>query len=280
MLKAGAYSCDVDHRLRDHVDGRSNTTHDQIAANVRANIKRHLPQAQPYPAQPDVKVALLCGGPSLEGFKKEIKARRRRGWKLATVNGSHNWALDNGLEPSCQIMLDARAWNARFLDRPIDACRYLIASQCDPAAFDAVEGRDVTIWHAVGKVEKPILDRHYRGRYVHVQGGTTVGSRALWLLYMFGFRKIAIYGMDGCLKKGAHHAYQQPENDQEQIYKARVGRRTFYCHPWMAVQADELTQLLPMVPDDLALEFRGDNFISYMIRYTAEHGRGPKIRLT
>lgn len=265
--------------LRDHIDGRVNVTHAEILSNIRRNIRRHLPQAQPCPVQPDVQVMLLCGGPSMKKLLPEIKKRRRAGWKIAAVNGAHDWCLDNGMEPSAQVMLDARKWNARFVQRPIEACQYLIASQVTPAVFDALEGFKVTIWHGVGAEEKPVLDRFYNKRYCPVTGGTTVGSRAINLLYMLGFRKIAVYGMDCCISKNGHHAYAQPENDQEICYELRVGRRRFWSHPWMTVQADEMLQMLPILPNDLDLVFAGDGVISYVIGYVAKHGRVPKMSI-
>jgi len=268
-----------DRALRDHVKGSINVSKEQIVKNLRANIKLHLPQAQGCPIQKDAQVMLICGGPSAYDLLPEIKKRRKRGWKLVTVNGAHDWVIENGMQPSAHVMLDARPWNARFVQNPVPGCRYLISSQCDPSVFKALENNDVIIWHSIGDKEKPILNKYYHGRYCAIPGASTVGSRAIPLFYMLGFRKIAIYGMDSCVKKDRHHSYAQPENDQEYVYVIRVGRRKFLAHPWMTVQADELLQMLPTLADDIKLDFRGDNMISYIIRYIAENRKVPKLKI-
>ncbi len=267
------------YRLRDHFNGQVNVTPEDILRNIRANIRRPLMQVSAYRPQPKTKVMMLCGGPSMADHVAQIKRLRKRGWKIAALNGAHNWCLEHDLQPSVHIMLDARPWNVRFVDSPVKKCRYLISSQCDPSVFDALEGYETLIWHAVSKDEAKILKRYYNGRFCNVKGGTTVGTRAINLLYLLGFRNIAIYGMDSCIQKGKHHAYLQPENDQEIVHKIRVGRRTFYAHPWMSVQADELMQTLPLMPHDINLDFRGDNMISYLINYVAEHKRVPKTTI-
>lgn len=266
-------------RLRDHVKGKVNVSHEEILSNLRRNIRRPLPQIHPYTAQPKAKIMLLCGGPSMRDFLAEIKARRRKEWKICALNGAHDWCLDNDILPSCHALLDARAWNRRFVQRPQVGCRYLVASQCDPGVFEALDGFDVHIWHGAQGAEKPILDRYYQKRYVVVGGGSTIGTRAINLLYMLGFRQIAIYGLDSCIQKDRHHAYDQPENDSETVHVLRVGRRKFLAHPWMSSQADELMQMLPTLPDDLNLDFKGDNMVSYILEHTAKRGRVPLIKI-
>ena len=265
--------------LRDIVKGVGNTPEKEILANVRANIRRQLPQAAPALPQ-DYRILLVGGGPSSALLLPEIKRRRKAGWKLVTLNNAHEWVQDQGLEPSAHIMLDARKFNARFVKRPVESCRYLIASQCHPAAFEALEGHDVHIWHAQGEDVAATLHRFYLKRWQPILGGTSVGTRALWLLYVLGMRKIACYGIDSCLIGGEHHAYEQPENDGAQVCRVRVGRRIFRATPWMLKQADELLQMALSMPADLRLDWRGDGMIAYMVKQTAERGEPPKMTIT
>jgi hypothetical protein len=271
-----------DKKLRDHIKGKGkiNCPVEDIYSNLRTNIRRALPQVSPFSPQYKKKIMLLCGGPSMLELVHEIKARRRAGWGIITVNGAHDWALDLGLNPSVQVLLDARPWNQRFVKRPIKECRYLVSSQCHPSVFDALEGYDVWLWHGVaGEPDRKIIDRYYRGRWAPISGGSTVGTRCLYLLHVLGFRNIAVYGLDSCIKHDKHHAFSQPENDEELVHTIRVGKRKFLAHRWMSVQADELLQMLPVMPDDLNLDFRGDNMITHILRCTAEKGRPPKINI-
>ena len=279
-LQNGKYEPGERHHLRDHYNGKVNIEHAHIYASIRKNIRRQLPQVGTDPRENPQKIMLICGGPSTADFLAEIKRRKRQGWKIVTLNNAHEWVQDQGLKPGLQIMLDARPYNVRFLKNPVDTCRYMLASQCDPVLFDALEDNEVFIWHAAGDEEKKILDKYYLKRYVPIQGGTTVGTRALFLLYTLGIRKIAIYGMDSCIRdRKHHHVYKQPENDSEIIHRLRIGRRIFYAHPWMTVQCDELLQILPMLPNDLKLQFKGDGLIPYVIGEILKHGKPPRMTI-
>lgn len=268
------------YTVREDFEGRVNHPAEKIHQQVRANIRRQHPQATIWPAN-DYKAMLLCGGPSLEQYVSVIKRKRTRGWKLFTVNGTHEWAQDHGMEPSAQIMLDARAHNARFVARPVKKCRYFIEAQCHGSVFDALEGRDVHIWHSAncGKKERTILNRYHRNRVSYVNGGTSVGTRAICLAYMLGVRTLDIYGMDGCLIKGKHHAYEQPENDGQAIHVVRVGRKQFQLHPWMVKQLDEWLQLPALLPDDFNLRMHGPGVLAYVLEQTAKRGKVPPMHI-
>lgn len=114
--------------------GVLNTSEEQVKANVRANTAQGWAQVQPHETN-DVEVMILGGGPSIAAFEDDIREKKAAGVKLVTLNGAYKWALDRGLGPVTQIMVDARPFNARFV-QPIDpACLYLIASQCDPSVL-------------------------------------------------------------------------------------------------------------------------------------------------
>lgn len=232
--------------------------------NIRANIRRPLPQVQVHDVN-DYEAILLCGGPSLEEQLPWIKRRRKAGAKLITVNGAHNWCLENGLTPSLHVMLDARAFNKRFVETPVDSCRYLVCAQCPASVFEALEGHDVHIWHASApdSREGKVLDEYYLRRWTPVMGGCTVGSRAIGLAAILGIRKLSVCGMDSCFVGDQHHAYEQRENDGAAVHRVRVGHRVFHATGWMLKQADEMFQLASVLPEDMQMRFRGDGLISW-----------------
>lgn len=270
------------YSVRECFDGQVNHPHDLIYDQIKKNIRRQLPQVAYYPPAPYLSM-LLCGGPSLNKYRAEVLYRRiQQGWKLFTVNGTYNWALDQGLLPSVQIIMDARPLNAEFVRQPIHSCKYMLCSQVHGDVFDALKGYDVHLWHggAPSNVEKRTLDRFYMKRWQVVYGGTSVGLRAIMLAYMIGMRHLDVYGLDGCLdRKGRHHAYPQAQNDHRVVYVVRVGRRKFRMHGWMLKQFDEWLQFAPTIPDDYRLTIHGDGAIAYVTNLTAKQGRAPKMEV-
>lgn len=94
--------------------------------------------------------------------------------------------------------------------------------------------------------------------------------RALPLMRMLGYRKFHIYGWDSCIREDAHHAYAQPENDDTRLTEVTVKGRTFKCHPWMAVQAQEFITITRMLADEIEMEIYGDGLIAHIVRSHAE----------
>jgi hypothetical protein len=58
-------------------------------------------------------------------------------------------------------------------------------------------------------------------------------ASALPLFRMLGFKRFHILGCDSCLEDGAHHAYEQKENDNQVVVSVRIGEKVFsVTHGW------------------------------------------------
>ncbi|HET7377390.1 MAG TPA: 6-hydroxymethylpterin diphosphokinase MptE-like protein [Anaerolineae bacterium] len=273
------------HKISFPADAPCNVTDDVILQQVARNIKRRLPQAKPYLSN-DVEVALVCGGPSLAQTELELVQAWWNGAKVVCVNGSYQWCIERNIKPSAVVMLDAREFNKRFVATAVPGCRYLLASQCHPASFDLVEGRDVTIWHAcsAGKPELDLLKAHYGEECYPVTLGTTVAIRAISLLRMLGFQSFDIFGLDSCWLGDRHHAYAQNENDNDKYIETWLRPRgrddlaqRFYCAPWMMQQAEDFQRLIVERGDRFRLHVRGDGLIATMMKIAAELGSVPIV---
>jgi hypothetical protein len=258
--------------------GGVNTTSDVLLEQVAANIRRGLPQAQPY--QPnDQSAVLVCGGPSLATTERDLVEAAWRGGKVVAVNGAYNWCIERNIRPSAFVMLDAREFNARFVERQVEGCHYLLASQCHPSAFDLCRDRKTTIWHGMsaGEEEVELLDAFYFKRYHPVTLGTTVAMRAISLMRMLGFLRIDVFGLDSCWSGEAHHAYPQPENDGERrmsVWLRPEGRddmaQRFICSPWQAKQVEDFMSLVRERGSLFQLNVHGPGLIATMIRTGAD----------
>lgn len=254
--------------------GIPNVQPEQIRANVSHNCSHGWAQVQPH-ATNDLEVMLIGGGPSLAGFEADIKQKRADGVKLITLNGTYNWALEHGLTPSAQIIVDARSFNARFTKPVVDDCKYLIASQCDPGVLEGLPKDRTYLWHTTAEMVKDILDTHYE-TWWPVPGGSTVLLRAIPLLRMLGYRRFHLYGCDSCLSGTFHHVYEQPENDSELMVPVTVnpGGRIFWCHPWMVAQAQEMMGLIKYLGEEIELEIYGEGLLAHILNTGAEIAPG------
>jgi hypothetical protein len=240
-----------------------------LRKNIIANMEAGYEEARPFQIQ-QTEVALLAGGPSLEQFD-------RPDLPIITVNGAYNWAVERGYKPKAQLIVDPRYWNKRFAHPAVEGCKYLIASQCHPGVAQSVPKDQVWLWHS-GDVAAPVMrelgEENGHREWMAIFGGSTIMLRAFPLLAMLGLRKFHVWGFDSCLgERGVHHAYAQPENDGDKTMDITVGGRTFVCHPWMAVQAQEYVDLVKhMLPEDLEMVLYGNGLIAHILKTGAVYG--------
>ena len=234
-----------------------NTGDNEIFANVKSAVSRDLPVLHVSDAREGVAV-IVGGGPSLRSYLPYIDAHKARGDKVFTVNGTMRALYSAGIRSDYYVMLDARPVNLPFLDH-IEADRFLIASQCAPAAFDILAGRDVMLWHP-----------NYPGisEYIGdddcalIGGGTTVGLQAISIAYAMGFREIHIYGFDSSFVGDEGHAYAQHQNDNDPRAEYWVAGKKYIAAPWMARQAMEFQEAARQLADgDAALYVHGDGLL-------------------
>jgi hypothetical protein len=267
--------------------GRVNVEDEAILANIASSIRRGHPQIFPQPTN-TYRVALVGGGPSLKDTLPELVQAVREGAQLVTVNGAYRWCVEHNLHPKMQIVMDARPLNAPFVDPEIPDCRYVLASQCAPEMWDAVEHREkVWIFHAADGTTGPMvemLDKYYMGQWFGVGGGTTVISRAIGLLRTLGYLRMDLFGVDSCFLNGEHHAYAQKANasDQPMCFEASPPdrpdlARTFYCAPWHVKQLECLLQIIRVNGQHFLLNVHGDGLLAFVLRTNADLVEQGKI---
>lgn len=246
--------------------GSLNTDIEDIKSNIVSCLTRALPEAAAFDLQENVELMLLGGGPSLAQFEQEIIEKRKNGMPLVTTNGAYNWAIERGLNPSAQILVDPRELNKKFVTPVVTDCKYLLSSQCHPAVFDAVPSNQTIVWHGVLSDEIGELIAKYRQEWYAVPGGSTVMLRAIPLLRMLGFKNFHVYGLDSCVFGDIHHAYSQTENDGENLATVNCGGKLFNCTGWMVSQAHEFMDLVKMMGDEVNMIVYGDGLISEILK--------------
>jgi hypothetical protein len=271
------------HPVTFNPDDGCNESDQVILDQVAFNIRRQLPQLYPHQPNKD-RLALVCGGPSLAKTEKELVELVWSGVKVVAVNGAYQWCIDRNIKPSAMVMLDARAFNARFVKTAVEGCKYLLAAQCHPDAFDICQDRDVTIWHccSAGQAEVDLLTAYYFKRCNPLTLGTTVAIRAIQVMRLLGFQSFDIFGLDSCWMDDAHHSYEQSENDHDRrliTWLRPEGREdlwcSFTCAPWMMRQAADFQKLIGEQGNNFRLNVHGDGLIAAILRISAILGSVP-----
>ena len=268
-----------------------NTEEEVVLEQVRQNIRRGLQQVIPFEVNTEI-VALVCGGPSLKlpEIERKLVNAAWSGAKVVAVNGAYSWCIERNIRPTGMVMIDAREFNSRFVGPAVTNCKYFLASQCHPKAFELCRGRDVWLWHACsyGEKELAILDDYYlspspeeKDKLSHrhhfpITMGTTVAIRAIGVMRMLGFRRFKIFGLDSCWLGDDHHGYEQKENDGEVKYPIWVrpqGRddlaTRFICSAWQIKQAQDFLDLIREHGELFQLSVYGPGLIATMLRLGA-----------
>lgn len=218
-----------------------NTAMDTMIAQAIENLGRDLPLFVEQPEN-SAEAIIIGGGPSLADNLTNIRFHKGRGGVIFALNNTHDWMIERGIVPDFHVMLDARPENARFVANPRRDVTYLIASQCHPSVFDALQGQNVIVWTAC--TDTPENDQRIAAKFpgkpiMMIGGGATVGLKTMNLAYLWGFRRFSMYGMDSSYRGEANHAYRQELNDGESRMPIHAAGRDFICAPWMAKQTME-----------------------------------------
>lgn len=249
-----------------------NVSRETIIENIRHNIQRQVPQHRPHVEQPQ-HIAIVGGGWSLNDTLRELRDLYFAGVKLVALNGAAKWLVERNLKPSMHVILDAREVNAGFVS-DIPGCKYFLASQTHPSVFDACEGKDAYIFHAMADGsdrERALLDEHYAGRWHATPSAGTVGVVSILLCRELGFRFQHLFGIDSCYSPGmAHHAYPQAVNDAEGTALFRCAGRDFTCSAAQASQAGNFIDLIRANKDSIQLAIHGDGLLAHILKTGAE----------
>lgn len=210
---------------------------------------------------PVERLAVICGGgPSLKDHALLIAGLAAAGAAIFSVNQVDHYLRSVGVVPHFHVMVDGRAELAAWVN---PAGIKLYASMCDPAVLaKADELGDLTVWHALVQDIDSVVSREN----LFVGGGSTVGTRALSLAYILGFRHLACFGFDSSYSGDAHHVYPQSLNDADPILDVIAGGKSFRAAGWMVKQAEEFKALTAQLQDlGCDLVIYGEGLLPHML---------------
>lgn len=239
------------------------------ARNVLSALERGIPTRDYHqPIVSNGRICIVGGGPSLPATFQRLRFERRRGAVVMALNGAGGWLLDRGIAPDFHFVIDAKHRCTEFFQRTHADTHYIIASHCDPAVFDALQGRRVSMIHIY---EPDMLDMFSKaiitpsGQLPLLGGGSSVAMKALFLAEYLGFTRQHLFGVDSCYLNGAHHAYPQAQNDDDDAQDITVRGKQFRAAWWHVRQADEfLRQTSDMEKRGVRVIVHGDGLLAWI----------------
>lgn len=205
-----------------------NTSLKQVDRNIKQNCKRNLPWLDSSHEIFKGEIAIVAGAPSIKDKINEIKHLPKE-TLIMSVNGSHDFLVDNGIKPDFFAMVDARPVN-KFARHNIQETIYLLASQCHRSVFERFKDNRVILWHAeYEEMDKEYIEKQALKKNLfdcsYISGKGTIGLTAICLAYTLGFRAFKLYGLDSSFT-GYQHAYTQKQNEQDSIIEVNGYKTT------------------------------------------------------
>ncbi len=257
---------------------------EQRLRHARENIKRvtrRLEEHEPHQR----KAIIVCYGPSLKYTWQQIphdmgdQMSKRR--TVFSVSGAHQFLVDRGIPPSIHIDCDPREHKAKQFGEPNYGVSYWLASCVHPAYLDKLnipaigakvssiiipskESHRVSLWHLWnGEESSALLNDLEPGEWM-VQGGGSVGLRAMMLLYCMGYRDFEIHGMDCSYAAGEKYAGAHFGKAHHDL-RIKCGDRWFDTGASMVAYAQQFF-ITRQAMKDAEIRLHGDGLLQHMVR--------------
>ena len=239
-----------------------------VRDHQKSCLNRELPELTGRPEHDGVAV-IIGGSPSLDWYLDDIRSLMADGAQTFAVNGAYKHLLSQGIVPGVCVLADGLPEVAGYVRGHHPGTRFLVASQCHPDVFDALEGADVTVWHCWNGADneehlKRLLTERYGQAWVIVAGGTTVALRCLNIGHLCGYRTFRMYGVDSSFLNGRTHAYDMPE--QPTTFPLFCAGRTFHATGGMAEQANLFGRFYRTLFWDCDIRAYGPGLIPHICR--------------
>lgn len=212
-------------------EGKLPLPQDKLAENIRVNAARHDVPNMRHVLYNKRTMVFVAGGPSAGDFLDDIRAKASdERYDVFCSNKTAQWLLDNGIVPRYQVVIDPKIEKVHDVAHRHPDITYLLSLQCDPAVFDTLAELKVEKFLAAGSQEDHEAAREAGAdNLVSIGGGTMMGTRAMTLAHVLGYRRLEYYGFDGSVRMTdsgvQHYSYDKPRPDAITEVICEDGRR-------------------------------------------------------
>lgn len=182
------------------------------------------------------RLAVIGGGPSIADKLEEI-----RGYTdIWAINGACRFLREHGIE-STLLSLDPCDFLA---PRVSGAKRALLATRCHPDVFKALEGADITVFHATTDADS--------GMWASCSTVTV----AFHLATVLGYRQTVFYGCEGSFGE-LTHAYMDEAELQDYRFIVECGGKQYLTAPDLYMLTVQMAMFLRLAVNDSFTERSG-----------------------
>lgn len=223
-----------------------------------ANLERGLGEIDPKGLRSG-PLYIVASGPSLEDTWLELIERPGEIWAL---NAAFDWLCRKGIRPDYGVVLAPEDGILNYFQEVERGDKFLCGSMTHPKLIDRMidRGGGVKLWHVAspGEWDLPIPKTNV------IYGAGTIGSRAIDLAWVMGFRDVHILGMDACISLDGRVAVDRPLDDSLRalIRTFMVGGRAFVAMPSHARQVEDFASVIRPLKD-LEVTLYGDGMLQW-----------------
>lgn len=215
----------------------------------------NFPRLEQHPARDDV-LSIVGYGPSILETWREIRG------PVLSLSGAHDFLARLGIDPTWHADCDPRIHKSNFVAYPRPATIYLMASCCHPITWQYLLRSRVQLWHAdTGPEAQAWLAEHGAGARA-VRPGPSIGTAALSLAKLLGFRRARCFGYDSCLVDGERRAGPSDAPYTDELPQVvDVGGLTYLTTENMLRQVEAFSEFA----DGLEVELVGDGLLKALL---------------
>lgn len=226
-----------------------------------ANLERGLEHIKAEPVRDD-PLYIVCSGPSLLETWHELKDRPGEIWAL---NAAFDWLCKKGIRPDYGVCIACEDAILDYFQDVQEGDKFLFASQTHPVLVDRIMNKGGAMkfwsvacpsdWHNMPKLQEPLI-----------YGGGTIGTRAIDLAWVLGFREVHLLGMDACISPDGRIAVETPmyESDRDRLQTFSVHGRAFVAMPSHARQVEDFASIISPLKD-LSITVYGDGMLQWSL---------------
>jgi 2-polyprenyl-3-methyl-5-hydroxy-6-metoxy-1,4-benzoquinol methylase len=168
-------------------------------SNVASAVARNLPDiADLIEKHAGQEAIVIGGGPSVDGQVETICHRHQDGAVLIAIERMLPWCSKHHIRPDYVVAQDASSDVVEAFETLPHGLTYLVASQCQPAVFDALAREQVYLFHSSKKgfTEQELDGLSPSSQRAIVNAGGSVVICSMSIAMLMGMKRIHLFGFD------------------------------------------------------------------------------------